>query len=99
MLSYEVLAARRGIMQGRCLIAVQKYAVYIYNEADNAANHANRLNWANDALNGPEAMAARCLPFVMGNEEFLAADVGLSDATLQGMVETVINQKFITPAE
>lgn len=97
-ISYEVLASRTGIMQGRIKIAVMKYAVYIYNEAGNTANHTNRLNWANDALNSPDSMSGRCLAFVLGNQDFIDADVGLSDSALQGIVEGVINGKFIASA-
>lgn len=90
---YNLLSS--ATMRARLLIAVVDAAIAITNEADGTANHANRLLWANQALESQEAgraMAEGMLWDVMQNPTIAASGEAATDSDLAFVVTSLLGQ-------
>jgi len=78
--------------QGRIKCACLKYATYITDEASSTPAHNTRLRWASDTLAAPDVAAARIAPAVVMDAQVQQDGSAISDATLQTVVENVVNK-------
>lgn len=80
-------------LRNRIRVGVVVAADVIRAEAPGTANHANRLIWARQALNNPDAEAQRMLWAVLAqNRAFTVAQItGADDATVQTAVNAAVD--------
>lgn len=78
--------------RGRVKIACLKYADSIMNEANTVPAHSSRLKWAQSAMQSPDMVAAQVQPPTVMDAAVQAAGAAVTDAELQGAVETTVNR-------
>jgi hypothetical protein len=93
-LTYEESAALMTDQQfrGRIKVACLKYADSIMNEANTVPAHNTRLKWAQQCFQQPDMAAANVQPPVVMDPAVQVAGAEITDAALQGSVETVVNK-------
>lgn len=98
-MTYAQLDALRtdGIFLSRMSYAVAKYALYIVAEAEDAANHLARVNWATVALSDTVAAASRLATKVVQDGQVQTDGSAITDANLQTVVETAANGVITAP--
>ena len=80
-------------VEAACLIAARD----ILNEPGNTANHANRVAWADAALQDPAPAARQIMldvalnPTVQGSFDPAAQDQGVDDGAVQFIVNSAVN--------
>jgi hypothetical protein len=77
----------------RCTVAVAKYARYLLGLSP--APSATRLAWAKEAVHDAPREAKAIMWGVVGDPAYVQDGPNISDAALQGAVETAVNA--ITP--
>lgn len=90
--------ALRPSLVNRCAAIVTNLALYILGEAGNAANHANRKNWADNAILHASAVADQVSWYVLNRPSYLNGGTAIDDTELQNAVESAIQTFLITPA-
>ena len=78
--------------RGRIQVAALKYADSILNESSTIAGHTSRFRWALQCVQSPAQMAAQLQPPTVMDSAVQDAGGDVSDAALQGAVETVVNK-------
>ena len=95
MATYQELYTIRNhqALLERTAIAITIAAAAIRDEDSGTANHANRLIWAKEALQGPLSMAERMIFLLLAdNKAFTVAQItGATDASLQTAVNAAVN--------
>jgi hypothetical protein len=97
-LNFADRMAVRGVIVSRCTSVVANYALFILGEDPGTANHANRINWARDAIKSAGGFGESVSWHVLNQTPFINNGSGITDAELTGAVETAINNHYITPA-
>lgn len=94
MLTYEESAALMTdfAFRGRIKVACLKYADSIMNEANSVPAHSTREKWALQTMQNPEITAAQIQPPVVMDVAVQTDGAQITDAGLQGSVETTINR-------
>jgi hypothetical protein len=80
--------------KGRVLVSCTKYASYIADEAPTVPAHPTRYKWAMFTLSTPEASMSQVMPTVVWDAGVQTDGANITDAALQGAVETAV-QKLI----
>jgi hypothetical protein len=80
--------------KGRVLVSCTKYASYIADEQPNVPAHPTRYKWAMHTLSNPEASSNQVMPTVVWDAGVQTDGANITDAALQGAVETAV-QKLI----
>lgn len=93
-MTYEESAALMNDFQfrGRIKVAALKYADSIMIEASSVPAHNTRERWALSTMQNPEMVAAQLQPPVVMDVAVQEAGAEITDAALQGSVETVVNK-------
>ncbi len=78
--------------QGRVKVACLKYADSIVGEATGTPAHNTRLKWAQGCLQSPDMAASQATPPTVMDSAVQADGAEITDALLQGAVETVVNK-------
>jgi hypothetical protein len=78
--------------RGRIKVAGLKYADSILNEAITVPAHNTRLKWAQSCMTQPEMTAINLQPPVCMDSAVQLAGSAITDAALQGAVETTVNR-------
>lgn len=84
--------------QGRVKVSALKYADSISIEANTVPAHNTRLRWAQNCFQQPDAVAHQLTPPTVMDSAVQTAGVDeegkalITDALLQGAVETVVNK-------
>lgn len=97
-LADRITVMQSATMQTRVTAAVAKYALYILGEAENVANHVNRIAWAREAIRTPAAVGGAVAFHLLDDTNFLAGGSDITDVQLQGAGEAAINNRFIAGA-
>src|SRR6266478_6020474 len=79
----------------RVKVAVLKYANSIVGEALTVPQHHARLHWAQSAIVGPDNVAQTLAQVTVMDTQVQTDGSAITDALLQGSVETVLNNSFI----
>ena len=87
--------ASDAVFQHRLQIAVAKFASYVLGEAPSTPNHANRYNWAKNAITSSVGVANSIAIAVCLDSNVSGALTGVSDASLQSAAEAQINTLFL----
>lgn len=80
--------------RGRVSVACTKFASYIADEQPNVPAHPTRYKWSMTTLINPEGATAQVIPTVVWDASVQASGAAVTDAELQGAVETAV-QKLI----
>jgi hypothetical protein len=80
--------------RGRVTVACAKFASYIADEAPSVPAHPTRYKWSMTTLVNPEGATAQVIPTVVWDASVQAEGTAVTDAALQGAVETAV-QKLI----
>jgi hypothetical protein len=86
--TYQLM--RDQIFRGRVSVACTKFASYIADEAPSVPAHPTRYKWSMATLVNPEGATAQVIPTVVWDGEVQAAGPEVTDAALQGAVETAV---------
>jgi hypothetical protein len=78
--------------RGRVKIACLKYADSISIEDTNVVAHNTRLRWAVNTFQQPDMVAGQVVQPVVIDPAVQVAGAEITDALLQGSVETVVNK-------
>ena len=78
--------------RGRIKVAALKYADSIMNEGNAVAAHNSRMKWAQTCITQPDMMAANLQPPVCMDAAIQTDGADVTDAALQGAVETTVNR-------
>lgn len=78
--------------RGRVKVACLKYADSIMIEASSVPAHNSRLRWAQNTFMQPDLVAMQVQPPTVMDAAVQAAGAAVTDAALQGAVETVVNK-------
>jgi hypothetical protein len=83
------------LLRQRVQVAIESAAYDVINEDPATANHANRIIWANTALNNPERLTAIEMSLVVQNPAIAAAGDNATDGDIQfvvnGLVDPIAN--------
>jgi hypothetical protein len=85
------LQYRHADLRTRTQIAICNAAFNVLNEAADAANHANRILWANDSLANPERMMSLEMSMVVQNPTIQAAGDNAADSDIQFVVNGLVD--------
>jgi hypothetical protein len=93
-MTYQESAALMNDMdfRGRCKVAVLKYASSIMIEAVTVPAHNSRYKWAQNTFMQPDLVAMQVQPPTVMDPGVQSAGAAVTDAALQGAVETVVNK-------
>lgn len=93
-MTYEESAALMQdiAFRGRVKVACLKYADSIMIEASNVPAHNARYKWAQNAFMQPDLVAMQVQPPTVMDPGVQSAGAAVTDAALQGAVETVVNK-------
>ena len=93
-MTYEESAALMNdfAFRGRIKVASLKYADSIMGEASTVPAHNTRERWALNTMQNPEIVAAQLQPPVVMDVAVQQDGSAITDAALQGSVETVVNK-------
>jgi hypothetical protein len=83
--------AVRRVIVPRCRAACVKYALYLMNGTPTV----NQKTWAQNCLSIPDQWGEQLSYYVMAVDEFIAGGSDITDAVLQGAVESAINNHVI----
>ena len=78
--------------RGRVKVACLKYADSIMLEPTSTDAHNTRQRWAQNCFQQPDTVAAQTQPPVVMDAAVQLAGDGITDAALQGAVESVVNK-------
>lgn len=78
----------------RIKVACLKYADYIKDEAPSTPAHNTRLKWSQETMISPDTSVARITPIVVMDAQVQEQGDAITDANLQTVVETAINESF-----
>jgi hypothetical protein len=81
-----------AVFRGRVKCACLKFADYVLGEAPNVPAHNSRQKWASNTVIAPDVSANLVTPTVVMDAAVQDAGAGITDAALQGVVETAINK-------
>lgn len=94
MLNYhDQLAVRRNIVE-RCTALVVSYAKHLLGLQESTES---QKAWARGAMRSPHAAGEEVSYYAISETEFVNNGSGISDATLQTIVQNAINNHFIEP--
>lgn len=91
---YNAATVADHSLRKQIAVAIHKAAVDVGNEAENTANHANRLHWANQVLannEGPQQMAGRWIWKVLENATIQSAPAAATDSDVQFVVNSIVD--------
>ena len=93
-LTYDESAAlmKDPEFQGRTKVSALKYADSIMLEASSVAAHNTRVRWAQGCMQQPDVTAQQLQPNVVMDAAVQSAGSDVTDAALQGAVESVVNK-------
>jgi hypothetical protein len=78
--------------RGRVKVACLKYAGSIIDEQPNVTAHNTRYKWAQNTFANPDMVAAQVQPPTVMDSAVQGSGAAITDAGLQGAVETVVNK-------
>ncbi|AMV25433.1 hypothetical protein VT84_13610 [Gemmata sp. SH-PL17] len=90
-LNDRIAVIRSTTMQTRCTGAVAKYALYLLGGSPTTP----QLAWAREAIRDPATVGSAVSYHLLDDTNFLAGGSDITDAQLQGAVESAINNRFI----
>ena len=79
------------LLKQRSQIAIESAAYDVINEDAGTANHANRIIWANTALNNPEKLTSVEMSLIVQNPTIAAAGDDATDSDIQFVVNGLID--------
>lgn len=79
------------VLWKQCYVAIIKAANDIRNEAENTANHASRLKWAQEAEQDCEEKVNEMKYRVLQNASIAAAPTTSSDSDVQWVINSLID--------
>lgn len=92
--------AVRPLLVPRCTVLVMEYALYILGGGTAAnPNNENLVGWAREAIRSPGSDGDFASWHAMDKEAFYTDGSGVSDAALQNIVQTAINNYRVTQLE
>jgi hypothetical protein len=93
-MTYEESAALMNDVEfrGRVKVSALKYADSIMIEASTVAGHNTRTRWAQNCMQNPEMTAQQLQPPVCMDAAVQLAGATITDAALQGAVESTVNK-------
>lgn len=93
MMSYTDSAAlmTNPVFRGRVKVACLTFASAINIEGPDVPAHNARLRWASQTIGNPDLVAGQIQPPTVMDPAVQAAGGDVTDAALQGAVETVVN--------
>jgi hypothetical protein len=93
-LTYDESAAlmTNAAFRGRIKVAALKYANSIMGEPITTPAHNTRERWAMNTFQNPEIVAGQLQPPTVMDVAVQDAGAEITDAALQGSVETVVNK-------
>lgn len=87
---YELQYTHSRLRQ-RSQIAIESAAYDVINEDPATANHANRILWANTALNNPEKLTSIEMSLIVQNPTIAAGGDDATDGDIQFVVNGLID--------
>lgn len=93
-LTYEESASLMADLafRGRVKVACITYARFIGDEAADVPAHSTRVKWSQATLLNPDFAAAQVTPTTVMDPAVQQAGSAITDAALQGSVETSVNK-------
>lgn len=91
---YNAATVADHSLRKQIAVAIHRAAVDVSNEAENTANHANRLHWSHQVLannEGPQQMAGRWIWKVLENSTIQASPETATDSDVQFVVNSIVN--------
>ena len=85
------LQYRHSDLRTRTQVAICNAAYNVLNEDPAAANHANRILWANDTLANPERMMNLEMSMVVQNPTIQAEGDNAADSDIQFVVNGLVD--------
>ena len=79
-------------LRDRTKAAIREYASVVLAESDQTANHANRVTWALDALDSPDAATNRMMAEIVNNATIQDAGESATDNDIKFVVNDAINK-------
>lgn len=79
------------LLRQRTQVAIESAAADVINEDASTANHANRMTWANTALNNPAKMMDLEMSLVVQNATISGSGDEASDGDIQFVVNGLID--------
>ena len=86
------LLMQDATFKGRVKVACLRYADSIMIEASSVPAHNTRERWAVMTMNNPDGAASQITPPVVMDVAVQTDGAEITDAALQGSVETVVNK-------
>ena len=77
----------------RCTQLIAEYALYIL---DNPNATEGKLAWARVAIRDTASYGEQVSHYVMRNQDYIDNGSGIADNTLESVVQTAINNHFVT---
>lgn len=95
-MTYEEIAALMVSIpfRNRIKVSAMKYADVLLNQPVTAEAINTKRNWAKNTQQQPDSTAMQLQPPVCMDPAVQAAGESISDAALQGAVETTVNRSF-----
>lgn len=78
--------------RGRVKVSALKYSDSIMIEASSVTAHNTRVRWAQNTMQQPDMVAGQLQPNVVMDAAVQSAGNDVTDAALQGAVESVVNK-------
>ena len=85
------LQYRHSDLRTRTQVAISNAAYNVLNEDPGTANHANRIVWANNALDNPERMMSLEMSLVVQNPTIQAEGDNAADSDIQFVVNGLVD--------
>ena len=94
MLTYEETNSltKDAVFRGRTAVACTHYAVFITDEPASTPAHSTRYKWAQNTLGNVDFAVNMVITTVCNDAAVQADGAAITDAALQGSVETAVNK-------